>query len=141
MFCGSGNFTEVMSSTNLFKELYAVEVASNSLQELEQKKIEKVKIFECDLFHEKQVLRLAKEIKETEVLLLDPPREGWTLLASLVESLPRLKTILYVSCDLQTFFRDLRSIEKLGFKASKIQPVDLFPQTPHLEILAVIRRA
>jgi 23S rRNA (uracil1939-C5)-methyltransferase len=139
LFCGAGNFTEILVESNCFEKVFAVEIASQSLQILAEKNIKNLEIVEGDLFQAKSVDKLCQRLSKVEILILDPPREGWILLDQLVQKLPMLKKIIYISCDAQTFFRDYRRIEKLGFMALKIQPIDLFPQTPHLELISVIQ--
>ena len=50
------------------------------------------------------------------------------------------KRIVYVSCNPATLARDIEILEKLGYKAEKIQPVDMFAQTSHVETVALIPR-
>jgi 23S rRNA (uracil1939-C5)-methyltransferase len=48
--------------------------------------------------------------------------------------------IVYVSCDPATLARDLGILQELGYKTKEIQPVDMFPQTAHVECVALIER-
>lgn len=83
---------------------------------------------------------LAKE-GPWDLVLLDPPRQGCSrrVLDDLVAmGIPRL---IYVSCDPSTLARDLGLLAKSGYRCLGIQPVDLFPQTFHLEAVASLRRA
>ncbi len=72
--------------------------------------------------------------------MVDPPRKGCeeSLLQALVQINPR--RIVYVSCDPATLARDLGILDKLGYKTMEIQPVDMFPQTHHVECVANIVR-
>jgi tRNA/tmRNA/rRNA uracil-C5-methylase (TrmA/RlmC/RlmD family) len=71
-------------------------------------------------------------------VLLDPPRAGCerAVLESLARNKP--KRIVYVSCDPATLARDLRMLTDLGFTLAEIQPLDMFPQTAHIECIAVL---
>ncbi len=75
-----------------------------------------------------------------DVVLLDPPRSGATgALRSLARLAPPL--IVYVSCNVPTLARDLRSLLREGYTLSSIRLFDLYPQTAHIEALAVLHRA
>jgi 23S rRNA (uracil1939-C5)-methyltransferase len=67
-----------------------------------------------------------------DLVLLDPPRAG---AAAEVGQLARLRPprILYVSCDPATLARDVRVLVSAGYTVDRVQPLDLFPQTPHVE--------
>ena len=71
-------------------------------------------------------------------VILDPSRVGCE--ESVLETLAFLapKTIIYVSCDPDSFARDLQILEEGGFAIKKIQPVDMFPQTRHIELVAFL---
>jgi len=74
-----------------------------------------------------------------DVILLDPPREGFFKgLSSLIALNP--KAILYVSCDPVTLARDLGWLTKNGYEIEKIICLDFFPNTYHVESLAFLRR-
>ena len=71
---------------------------------------------------------------------VDPPRKGCdkTLLEAISHMGP--KTIVYVSCDPGTLARDLGILNELGYITKEIQPVDMFPQTAHIENVARIEK-
>ncbi len=77
--------------------------------------------------------------KEPTVALLDPPREGCAriLLKKLLNS--SLQRIVYISCDPATMARDIKQLRD-GFQVKGLELVDMFPQTYHVEALAVLQR-
>ena len=73
-----------------------------------------------------------------DVVVLDPPRTG---LPRGVASALAADRVVYLSCDPATLARDLASLEQCGFGLTRVTGFDLFPQTPHVEALAVAERA
>ena len=73
-------------------------------------------------------------------VLLDPPRKGAAREA--VETIIRLASerIAYVSCDPATLARDCRIFAEGGYSIASVQPVDMFPQTAHVETVVVMSR-
>lgn len=85
--------------------------------------------------------RLAKLESPISLAIVDPPRAGMGkgALDALVSKAPRV--IAYVSCDPATLARDARRLIDGGYRLTDIQPVDLFPQTYHIECVARFEKA
>ena len=86
-----------------------------------------------------EMKKMAKEGAKVDVVFLDPPRSGSDerFLASLIKLSP--KTVIYISCNPETLARDLRYLTKMGpYKMIGAQPVDMFPQTPHVETCVLL---
>ena len=73
-------------------------------------------------------------------MIADPPRKG--LDESVVRTLASsgVPKIGYVSCNPSTLARDLALFTELGYRADVVQPVDMFPQTTHVECVTVLSR-
>lgn len=84
---------------------------------------------------------MAKTGESADVVFTDPPRQGCSkqFLKSLLTLAP--KRIVYVSCNPETLARDLYFLTKNGYKAEKIQPVDMFPYTKHIECVVLLERS
>lgn len=78
--------------------------------------------------------------KKADVVIMDPPRSGSdeAFLKSLIKIKPR--SIVYISCNPDTQIRDVKILEKGGYKAEKCMPFDLFPYTEHIENICVLKR-
>ena len=75
------------------------------------------------------------------VAVLDPPRAGSRPQALEALAAMRVPRIVYVSCSPPTLARDLRLLTDLGYCAESVQPLDMFPQTYHVECLAILQHA
>lgn len=84
--------------------------------------------------------RLAAEGLRPDVIMLDPPRKGCdeTTLSAVVQMSPR--RVVYVSCNPSTAARDAAWLGQHGYRAEKVQPVDLFPRTKHVEAVLLLTK-
>ncbi len=96
--------------------------------------------------------RMADDNYECDVVIIDPPRKGASpeVLSALMKLAP--KFVIYVSCNPQTLGRDLKILQDgvlqedeekqvyTGYKTQRVKPVDLFPQTYHVESVATLER-
>src|SRR5699024_2154484 len=84
------------------------------------------------------MVKLAHEKKKIDVVMMDPPRAGsdQKFLSSLIKLSPQ--KVVYVSCNPVTMKRDLHYLTKNGYKVEEIQPVDMFPQTSHVETCVLL---
>jgi 23S rRNA (uracil1939-C5)-methyltransferase len=84
-----------------------------------------------------QVLATFDDSQRIHMAIVDPPRSGAG--AEVVAQLRRLRVekLLYVSCDPATLARDTRLLTDAGYGLRQVQPLDLFPQTFHVESLAL----
>lgn len=87
---------------------------------------------------EKEIGGLSQATGGVDVVLLDPPRKGCApeLLKALQQARPR--RIVYVSCNSSSLARDLRVLVDGGYQLGRVVPVDLFPQTSHIEVVVVL---
>ena len=83
---------------------------------------------------------LAQNGESADVVFTDPPRAGCSrqFLHALLALSP--KKIVYISCNPETLARDLYFLTKNGYEAKKIQPVDMFPYTKHIEVVTCLER-
>jgi len=74
-----------------------------------------------------------------DCVVIDPPRQGVSGLAPDLAKLTE-KRLIYISCDPATLCRDLADLTRTGFRLQKIQPVDMFPQTHHIETVVLLEK-
>ncbi len=139
LFAGSGNFTGVLAELG-FADIVAVEAVAGATEALEKRGLPGVTVLTHDLYAQGAYPRLLRAHGDARLLLLDPPRDGLQAAQELFNTRNRLADVIYISCDLATFCRDARIILDAGFQALTVQPLDLFPQTPHVEVLAHFQR-
>jgi 23S rRNA (uracil1939-C5)-methyltransferase len=83
---------------------------------------------------------LVDDGERIDVVVLNPPRKGCDeeVLRSVATVAPR--RVVYVSCSPESLMRDLNLLKKLGYSTKEIQPVDMFPQTVHVENVALLEK-
>lgn len=138
LYCGTGNFTQVLSEAAA--SVLALEGDAAAVEQLQQRKLPGVNARRVDLFNEQAFEQLSPGIKDVEVLVLDPPRDGLKVTRGLLPKGSLLRTIAYISCDLATLARDVAYFQQYGFNVESVQPLDQFPHTPHIECLVHLRR-
>lgn len=86
------------------------------------------------------MVEAAKANERFNVVFMDPPRAGSSLnfLRSIVKTAP--ERVVYVSCSVETLERDLMFLCKNGYRVKKIQPVDMFPHTSHVECVVLLTK-
>lgn len=134
LFAGAGNFSKVLAAK--FSRFLAAEVNPESILQF-QVSLPSVPLLALNAYLPSTWNKIKKNLNSFEVLFLDPSRTGFLNIGSFLKEFPKIKYIFYVSCMPDTWFRDLHWIEKRGFNLKSLQPVDLFPNTPHIEILSL----
>ena len=137
LYCGSATSSIAINGDRLV----GVEINKNAIQDA------KINAELSDLKDFKFIAKNAKYIDEKFIkkekidsLIVDPPRAG--LDKDLIKTIGKsgLKEIIYISCNPQTLARDISRFEKLGYKLEKIKAVDMFPQTMHVETVALLSK-
>lgn len=75
-----------------------------------------------------------------ELVVVDPPRAGLSSATRAALQASGARRILYVSCDVATWARDVADLERRGFGLTRFQPYDFYPQTHHIELLSELTR-
>ncbi len=90
---------------------------------------------------EEALVALGRDADRPDLVVADPPRAGLGEGLARRVALLGAERIVLVSCDPATFARDARVLVREGYRLERVVPVDLFPQTPHVETVARFRRA
>lgn len=139
-YCGTGTITLFLSKKA--KKVYGVEIIEpaiiNAKENARKNNVDNAEFFVGK--SEEVIPKLIEDGVKADVIVVDPPRRGCDikLLKAIGEAKP--KRVVYVSCDPSTLARDLKELEGLGYKTEVVQPVDMFPQTAHIENVARLVR-
>lgn len=138
----SGIGTIGLSFAKQVKEVYGVEVIETAVEDA-KKNAERNGITNAHYVADSAENAMAKWSKDgikPDVIIVDPPRKGLT--ESFIKASVAMKPekITYVSCNPATMARDIKLYQELGYELKKVQPVDLFPQTHHVETVALLSK-
>lgn len=135
LYCGAGTFTLPLAQRS--ETVFAVESAASSVRDL-RRNMEgldvDIEVIGGDSARELQALG------HLDALVVDPPRAG--LAKGVCENIAasKAKRVAYVSCDPATWARDIARFKKVGYQLLHATPVDLFPQTYHIETVSILER-
>ena len=84
------------------------------------------------------LVNMAEQGENADVVIMDPPRSGST--EEFMDAVGKLGAgkVVYVSCNPETLARDVRYVKKLGYRAVEAWPVDMFPETDHVETVVLL---
>ncbi len=137
-YCGTGTITLFLSQKA--KKVYGVEIIPQAIDNAwinaKENKVENVEFFVGE--SEVVIPDLINKGVKADVVVVDPPRKGCD--KKLLDAITNIdaKKIVYVSCDPSTLGRDLQVLEENGYKTLEVQPVDMFPNTAHIENVALL---
>ena len=147
LYCGSGTFTIPMS--RCFDKIFATEnnrssigylkksIIKNNVSNISYSRLsdnELTEAFQGRLFRRMDGISL--DDYNFSHVLVDPPRSG--LSKNVVDILLRFENIIYISCNPETFERDIKSLK--GYRINKLEVFDQFSNTPHLELIALVTK-
>ena len=136
LYCGVGTFS--LPLADAAGKLTAVEASGPALRDLRRNLTGTG--LDAELIGG-EVGRDSASVAAADALVADPPRAGLTPCAR--EEITRLAParLVYVSCDPATLARDLAALARAGYRVRAVQPIDLFPQTAHVECVATLNRS
>ena len=140
LYCGTGSIGIHISKH--VKKVYGVEIVMSAvidaIENAKNNNITNVQFFHGDLidfFKNNQEIKL---IETPDFIILDPPRAGIhnNTLMDVIKFSP--KKIIYISCNPSTQARDIKILQDNNFMVKEIQPIDMFPHTPHIENITLL---
>jgi 23S rRNA (uracil1939-C5)-methyltransferase len=140
LFCGIG--TVGLTLAPRAAELWGLEIVeeavADAIANAEANEIDHARFFAGDV---RLALReLVEEAGRPDVVVVDPPRAGLSkkVVRRMIEAAP--KRIVYVSCNPTTLAPNAAQLAESGWGLRRVRPVDMFPQTPHIECVALLER-
>jgi 23S rRNA (uracil1939-C5)-methyltransferase len=138
LYCGYGNFS--LPAACLADKVFGIDT-QNAAVRSGKRNAELNGILNCRF--EKRpvpeaVAALLAASKTYDTIILDPPRRGAPEIVSLLPEL-HPDQIIYISCNPATLARDLAALSATGYQLVRLIPVDMFPQTHHLETVALLK--
>ena len=140
IYCGIGTISLFLAKQA--KKVYGVEIIKEAIIDADfnakHNKISNTEFFVGKA--EEVILEKFKQGISADVVVLDPPRKGCEpiLLETLLKMQP--EKIIYVSCDPATLARDAKILAEGGYRVEKVQPVDMFGFSVHVEVVTCLQR-
>ncbi|MBC1907829.1 23S rRNA (uracil(1939)-C(5))-methyltransferase RlmD [Listeria booriae] len=139
-YCGIGSISLCLAKEA--KHVYGVEIVPQAIEDARANaKLNKMDNVTFAVGKAEEVIPdWFKQGIKADVLVVDPPRKGCddALLQTILKMKP--KRVVYVSCNPATLARDMLVLTEGGYEAKMVQPVDMFPQTTHVECVTVLER-
>lgn len=140
LYCGIGTISIFIADS--VKTVFGVEVVEDAIKDAkENAEMNKKKNIEFEVGEVETVIpKMYKEGKTANIIFVDPPRKGCD--EKLLETIKDMEAekVIYISCNPATLARDLKYLTDNGYEIKKIQPVDMFPQTSHVETVCLLER-
>lgn len=139
-YCGTGTITLFLAQKA--RKVYGIEIVQPAILDARKNARDNhVKNAEFIVGDATAVMpALYKQGIRPDVVVVDPPRAGCTEIVLRTFANMKPQRIVYVSCNPATLARDLAILKDLGYITQEVQPVDLFPQTSHVENVALLMR-
>ena len=136
LYSGTGTIAQLMAPAA--EQVIGVEIVAEAVEAAKENarlnNIQNVSFIAGD------VLKVLDELPQPDSIILNPPREGIHSKALSKILNYGVEDILHISCNPKTLARDLESFQLVGYRLVKACCIDMFPQTPHVECIALIQR-
>ena len=139
-YCGTGTIGIIASK--YAGQVIGVELNADAVRDAKfnakQNNIKNIEFYTADASD--FMMEMAESGKKADAVIMDPPRKGSDekFMSAVVHLSP--SRVVYVSCNPETLARDLKYFIRNGYKVRKIQPVDMFPHTNHVEVVCLLSK-
>ncbi|MCL1858388.1 MAG: 23S rRNA (uracil(1939)-C(5))-methyltransferase RlmD [Oscillospiraceae bacterium] len=137
-YCGIGTISIILSP--YIKKVYSIEIINQAVNDAkENAKLNNIKNAEFITGKSEEIIpELINNGENIDLLIVDPPRKGCDikLIESIIKS--KIKKLIYISCDPATLARDLNLLCETTYELKKVQPIDMFPHTMHVETVVLL---
>lgn len=132
-YCGTGTISFYLAQKA--KHVIGIEIIPAAIENAEKNHVKNVEFHAADYLSQ-----AAKKGKSADIIVLDPIRAGCS--EKVIDAISEIKPkkIVYISCNVSTLARDIERLTQKGYTLQKVQPVDMFPETLHVECVALMSK-
>ncbi len=138
LYSGTGTIGQILAPTA--KKVIGIEIVEAAVEKAnENAKLNNLQ--NCDFIAGDVLVKIDELQDKPDIIVLDPPREGIhpKAIQKIIDYKP--ETFIYISCKPTSLTKDLPVFLENGYKVQKVQCVDMFPMTPHVETVALLTRS
>ena len=143
LYCGTGSISLFLAQQA--KEVHGFELNTSAIEDATRNaitnRITNVRFHKANLDFFFKKGKTHKDLPGPDVIVIDPPRAG--MHKDMVKALPEFgaKRLVYVSCNPTTQSRDVALLMENGYELKKLTIVDMFPHTPHIETVGILKKS
>lgn len=142
LYCGAGALG--LCCAPFAKQVVGIELSPESSLDgrnnIRLNQLENMSIYTGAVRHVLATIERERNYPPPDVVFVDPPRSGLDPTARQVVASTAAERIVYVSCNPHSQANDVKLLEEQGYELDRLQPVDMFPQTYHVETIALLKR-
>ena len=137
LYSGTGTIGQILAP--VAKKVIGIEIVEAAVTAAKEN-AKRNGLTNCEFLAGDVLKKLDDITDKPDFIVLDPPREGVVpkALQKIIDY--GVNGMVYISCKPTSLAADLEALQDAGYRVVKVQPVDMFPQTPHVEVVALIER-
>lgn len=137
LYCGTGTIAQIMAP--VAKKVFGIEIVEEAV-EAARENVALNELDNCEFIAGDVMEKVSELTLQPDLIILDPPRAGIhpKAIHKIINFTP--KQFIYVSCNPKSLTNDLPIFVERGYKVIKVQCMDMFPHTPHVETIVLIEK-